>query len=293
VTLPPAILFVWNMLQGMTKRFGFEIAGYIAFSVMLALFPFMIFLVSLAGFFGNTQSGEDFLSAVSLFAPPDVMDTIRPAISQVIQHRSGSLLTIGLVLALYSASSAVAALRMALNLAYGVDEARPFWMSKGLDFAIVLVGSLIVILSSLLVIAGPWIWSVLASFRLVDGNDRTVWHLLRYGFALALMLSGVTALHRLLPDIALTLRSILPGAVLTTVLWIVAASALTFYFDKFANYTATYGSLGGVIITLLFFYVSAIIFILGGEWNAALLARSSKKTAAEPNPEVEKLTAQA
>lgn len=124
---PNPLAFLWKVIDGMSCRNGFEIAGYIAFTVMLSLFPFMIFLVSVAGFFGDTRSGQDFLNTISLFAPPAVMTTIRPAIDEVVKNRSGSLLTIGLVLSLYSASSAVSALRLALDLAYGVDETRSLW----------------------------------------------------------------------------------------------------------------------------------------------------------------------
>ena len=279
MTLPRSLRFVWHAIDAMAGRHGFEIAGYIAFSIMLSLFPFMIFLVSLAGFFGSTQTGEDFLSALSLVAPPEVTDTLRPAISEVISHRSSGLLTIGLVLSLYSASSAVAALRLALNLAYEIDESRSFWLRKGLDFTIVLVGSVIVILTSALVILGPWIWSLMARIGIVNADGRAAWHIARYGFTLVVMIGAVTALHRILPDVKLTVAQAVPGAALTTVLWIAAASALTLYFGKFANYSATYGSLGGVIVTLLFFYVSAIIFILGGEWNATWIAHAKKKAA--------------
>ena len=112
----------WKALNGMIDRNGIEIAGYIAFTVMLAIFPFMIFVVSIAGFFGETQTGANFLGTMAVFAPPEMMKTLLPAIQQVTQNRSGSLLTIGLALALYSAGSAVSALRLALNLAYGLDE---------------------------------------------------------------------------------------------------------------------------------------------------------------------------
>jgi membrane protein len=287
----PAAL-IWKALYGMSCRNGFEIAGHIAFTVMLSLFPFLIFLVSVAGFFGDTRSGQDFLNTMSLFAPPAVMTTLAPAIQEVILNRSGSLLTIGLALSLYSASSAVAALRLALDLAYGVDEQRSFLWRKAQDFAVVLVGSVIIIASSVAIIAGPWVWNLVAIFTFIDPADQSLWHLARYGFTLVLLAAAVIILHRVLPNGRLTIRQILPGALTTTVAWIVAASVLTFYFGEFANYDATYGSLGGVVITLIFFYVSAIIFIFGGELNATLIAHE-EKLAPAPNPEVTSLPAKA
>ena len=269
----------------MATRNGFEIAGYIAFTTMLSLFPFMIFLVSVAGFFGDTRSGEDFLNNLITFRPPDVIKTLQPAIEEVIKNRSGSLLTIGLALSMYSASSAVSALRLALDLAYGVDETRSFWWRKMQDFLVVLVGSIVIILTSVAVILGPWFGNFLATFTLVDASDQSLWHLARYSFALVLLVAAVIGLHRILPNSRLTVRQIFPGALTTTVVWILAASVLTFYFGRFNNYTGTYGSLGGVIITLLFFYVSAIIFIFGGEMNATLLSLAAKPAPA-PNQEL-------
>jgi membrane protein len=292
VKLRDSLALVWKSVDGLSNRNGIEIAGYIAFTVMLSLFPFMIFLVSVAGFFGDTRTGENFLNTLSLFAPPDVLKTLQPAILEVIQNRSGSLLTIGLALSLYSASSAVSALRLALDLAYGVEETRSFWLRKLQDFLVVMVGSIILILTSIAVILGPWVWKLVTWFTFVDPADQSLWHLARYSFALVTMVLAVVAMHRILPNCRLRIRQILPGALITTIIWIIAASALTLYFGKFADYSATYGSLGGVIITLLFFYVSAIIFIFGGELNATLLARHSKE-APPPNPEVPSLPAKA
>ncbi len=276
----------WKAFDGLISRNGIEISGYIAFTVMLSLFPFMIFLVSVTGFFGDTRTGENFLGTMAVFAPPEMMKTLLPAIQQVTQNRSGSLLTIGLALALYSAASSVSAFRLALNLSYGVEETRSFWWRKLQDFAIVIVGSVLVMLLSVAIILGPWVWRVVAWFAFVNPADMELWHIARYSAALVVLAAGVIALHRILPNATLSLRQILPGALTTTIIWIVTASLLTLYFGEFADYDATYGSLGGVIVTLMFFYISAIIFIFGGELNAALLAHAEKH-APPPNPELQ------
>jgi membrane protein len=268
-----AVTLGWDAIQGLSKRNGVEFSGYIAFTIMLSLFPFLIFLVSVAGFFGQTRTGEEVISTMSLFAPPDVINTLQPALQQVIQKRSGGLLTFGLLFALYSAASGVAALRIALNLTYGANETRSFLSRKLQDFFIVIVGSVVVILASAAIILGPFLWKMLAWFTFVSSDDRSAWHVARYGFTLIILATSVVSLHRVLPDTRLQWKEILPGALTTTILWVIAASVLTLYFGRYANYASTYGSLGGVIITLMFFYISAIIFIFGGELNAVLLAR--------------------
>ncbi|HTJ64829.1 MAG TPA: YihY/virulence factor BrkB family protein [Alphaproteobacteria bacterium] len=287
---PTPLHLIWKAADGLVSRNGIEIAGYIAFTAMLSLFPFMIFLVSVAAFFGDTSAGENFLNTMAMFAPPEVMKTLLPAIDEVTRNRSGGLLTIGLLLALYSAGSAVAALRLALNLSYGLDENRSFWWRKTEDFLIVIVGSILLILLSIAIIMAPLAWKVITWFLFLDPADQSLWHIARYSFAIAVMAGGVIALHRILPDAKLEMRQILPGALTTTILWIAAASALSFYFGSFADYNATYGSLGGVIVTLMFFYVTAIIFIFGGELNAAMMAHVEKH-APGPNPELRSLPA--
>jgi membrane protein len=158
-------------------------------------------------------------------------------------------------------------------------------LRKAQDFLIVIVGSVILILASAAIILGPWIWKIIAWFAFVNSADQSMWHLARYGFTLVILAAAVIALHRVLPNTHLLFRQILPGALATTFLWVIAASVLTLYFGRFADYASTYGSLGGVIITLMFFYISAIIFIFGGELNAALLARAGKP-APPPNQEL-------
>jgi len=269
--------------QGMIDRFGLEISGYIAFTAMLALLPFLMFLISLAGFLGETEIGQEFISTLGMFAPPQVMATLQPAIEHVIENRSSSVLTLGLALSLYSAGSGVSTLRLAVNLSYDVTETRPFWWRKLQDFILVVVGSVIIMLASAAIILGPLIWRLAARFLPVVPEDQTLWHVGRYGLSILMILASVIGLHRFLPNVTLTVRQILPGAVATTVLWILAASVLTLYFDR-QDYTVTYGSLGGVIVTLLFFYISGIIFIFGGELNAALIRRQRAREANRRTP---------
>src|SRR5262249_22776089 len=153
-------------------------------------------------------------------SPPEVMKTLLPAIQEVTARPSGSLLTLGLALALYSAGSAVGALRLALNLSYGVDEMRPFWWRKAEDFLVVIVGSIVLILLSIAIFLGPLAWKFLTWLLLLDPSNQNLWHLARYSFAILVLAIAVIALHRVLPDARLQLRQILPGALATTVLWI-------------------------------------------------------------------------
>jgi membrane protein len=130
---------------------------------------------------------------------------------------------------------------------------------------------------SVVVVLGPVIWDGLLWLLPLSDGDHWAFGLLRYGVAATVLLGGLLALHRWLPGRRLSFGALLPGVLLTGMLWLGTASLFSFYVANLGNYTATYGSLGGVIVTLVFFYISAALFIFGAEVNAALLRRERRK----------------
>jgi membrane protein len=198
---------------------------------------------------------------------------------QVIATPRSGLLTIGLIGSIWSAASGVDALRMALNRAYRAEETRSYLWRKLQSFLFVAGGVVVVFLVSILIILGPYLLHIAQYFVSIFGDDRvmaildenaTLYHIVRYVVGLLLLTGTLVLLHRWLPSRRIAWMDILPGTVFTTVLWIVSATAFSYYLGKFAHYGATYGSLGGVIVTLLFFYLTAVVFILGGEVNATI-----------------------
>lgn len=265
---------IWDTANGLADDDGFELAGHIAFTAMLALFPFLIFLTSLAGFLGDRSSASTFVEYLFLFMPQDVVKTLNPVIVELLSVQRGDLLTIGLLGALWSAMSGVDALRISLNRAYRVTDERPYLQRKLQDLLFVLVGTVLILVFTLLIVFGPAVSHVVAILLGRFGPDIEPWHWARYLVTLILMAAGLVILHRSLPAVRHRVRDVLPGVLTTTVLWVVAGSAFGTYLAQFSNYGATYGSLGGVAITLLFFYISAILFLFGGQLNAELLRRA-------------------
>jgi membrane protein len=264
---------LWDTANALADRDGFELAGHIAFTAMMALFPFLLFLTSLAGFLGDRTSASTFVEYLFLFMPLDVVKTLNPVIIELLSVQRGDLLTLGLVGALWSAMSGVDALRISLNRAYRVTDDRPYWQRKLQDLVFVLIGTVLILVFTLLIVFGPTVSHVVAVLLGGFGTDIEPWHWARYMVTLLLMAAGLVALHRSLPAVRHRLAEVLPGVVTTTVLWVVAGSTFGTYLSRFSNYGTTYGSLGGVAITLLFFYISAILFLFGGQLNAELLLR--------------------
>jgi membrane protein len=256
---------------------GLELSGYIAFTAFFALFPFLIFLAALASFLGNPETADDFIGAMFNLMPDDVAGTLAPAARDVIGAREGGILTVGILVTLWFASNGIEALRVGLNRAYGVQEARSIWWRRLQSIAFVIVGGFVIFFVSLAIILGPPVWKILGPGVAAVLETQVAFITMRYLLAIVLLLGGLLLLHRWLPNTRQAFARVLPGVCVTTVLWLAGASAFSWYVGHLAHYAEFYGSLGGVAITLMFFYVSAVLFIFGAEINAVWRERSGHR----------------
>jgi membrane protein len=258
---------------------GLELSGYIAFAAFLSLFPFLIFLAALAGFLGDRDTANEFVQSMFHFMPKDVAETLAPAVREVVGVRERGLLTFSILATLWFASSGVEALRSGLNRAYSVSEERAMWWLRLQSIAFVIASAFVIFCLSLVVILGPLIWRVFGAEIRPDVDNRTVYLILRYAIGVVLLVGALLLLHRWLPNTRQAFARVLPGVCVTTVLWLIGASLFSWYVGNLANYALFYGSLGGVAITLVFFYVTAIIFIFGAEFNAVWRERTGRRPA--------------
>jgi len=252
------------------KHEGFELSGYIAFTAILALFPFLIFLTALAGFIGDAQSADRIIQTVFELAPSDIAQVLAPILRDVLTQQHGGLMTVSILFALWTASSGVEALRTLLNRCYDVRETRAFWRTRPESIVIVIAGATLALVLSVALVLGPVIWKFVTAYLPVGDDWFLPWVVVRYGLAALLVAACLIGLHRMLPNCHQPVRRVWPGAMTTALLWLVTAALFSVYVDNFASYSVTYGSLGGVIMTLMFFYISAIIFAFGAELNAGL-----------------------
>jgi membrane protein len=261
---------LWRATKAFVAHDGLELSGHMAFTAILALFPFLIFVTALAGFVGDATMAERFVSFMFEFGPGAVAEVLTPVVRDVLTQQRGDILTVGIILALWTASSGVEALRLLLNRSYGVVEDRPIWRLRLQSMAMVLVGAIFALLISVMIVLGPLIWHMLERFEVVSPFKDDLWFIARYGFASVMLIIGLSALHRFLPRKRKPMIQLWPGVILTCIVWLLVAAAFSIYVTKLATYSVTYGSLGGVIATLIFFYVTAIIFAFGAELNGAL-----------------------
>jgi membrane protein len=274
---------IWRTIGSLLSHYGLELAGHLAFTAMLALFPFLVFLAALGGLIGGQDVIRTLLDFLFRFAPVDVARTLSTPIVEVLSHRPKGFLTLGLVFAIWAASSGVDALRLTLNRAYGFVERRSIVRLKLLSILAVLIGGGFVFVVAVFVIVGPLLWEVLRWIFPLSMDDERLWILSRYVLG-SLLIAGLTAvLHRFLPAHAPKWREILPGAIITSLLILILAGLFADYLADLGSYGATYGALAGVVVTLLFFYLTALIFIFGAELNTSI-HRAALRRRARPGP---------
>jgi membrane protein len=252
---------------------GWAIASHIALSTLMALFPFLIVLTSVAGFFGSKELADQAAALLLQTWPRQVADAISGQIHEVLTTTRTDLLTVGAVLAIYFASNGVEALRVALNRAYAVVEPRRWYWLRLESIGYTLVAAIASLLMAFLIVLGPLIIEAVRRYLplAVEANERFL-HLSRYGITITAMIMALFILHAWLPAGRRGFLQILPGIVFTMVASLISGIAFGQYLARFADrYVTMYAGLASVIIALVFLYFIAAIFVFGGELNAAII----------------------
>lgn len=261
---------LWMASKRLVNDEAFEISGHVAFTTLLALFPFLIFLGALAGLLGNIATGERFVAFMLEFAPPDISATLGPLITRIFSTREPGILTFSGLFMLWAASNGIEALRVTLNRAYRVSETRSFWHRRLESLIFVALGSVSLILLSLAIVPGSLVWSFVTRIITASAAEAILWEASRYALAAAVTFAVLLLLHRWLPNVHRPTRELLPGVIITAIFLLSAASLFSLYLGTVGNYSLVYGSLGGIVVTLIYLYISALAFIFGAEINSAI-----------------------
>jgi membrane protein len=252
---------------------GWAIASHIALSTLMALFPFLIVLTSLAGFFGSKELADQAAGLMLQVWPKQVADALSGEIHDVLTTTRGDILTIGAVLAVYFASNGVEALRIALNRAYSVVETRRWYWLRLESIAYTLVAAVTALAMAFLIVLGPLILQQARRHipLIVESNEQLL-NFLRYGVTITALIVALFILHAWVPAGRRSFLQILPGIVFTMAASLVSGIVFGQYLARFANnYVTMYAGLASVIIALVFLYFIAAIFVYGGELNAAII----------------------
>ncbi|NMO22841.1 YihY/virulence factor BrkB family protein [Pyxidicoccus fallax] len=248
-----------------------DIAAQLSYYFLFSLFPFLFFLFTLVAYMPFAPGAVDaMLDRIRPLVPGDALELVTGHLQSLVNQPRPKLLTAGLVIALWTASRGVDALRKALNLAYDVPESRPMWKTQGLAMLVTLAGTLLIPLSFTVFLLGGRLGAWLAErLQLID-EFYVVWSWLRWPFTAGLVMLALALCYYLLPDVKQKFKYITPGSALGTGIWLLSTWGFTQYVEHFGKYNVTYGSIGGVVVLMLWLYISGLVFILGGEINAIL-----------------------
>lgn len=297
---------VWGFLQDLWKLFSLEalkrtfqkvqkdnvmaLAAQLAYYSMLALFPFILVLVALMGTFSSPKLATEVLGYFNEVLPTQVYALMETYTSRVLsgENPAPSLLSFGIIGTIWAASGAFGALINALNKAYEVQETRPFWKVQGMAILMTIGLSGFVLLAVVLLIGGSALGSFIADFLGLGYVFQFVWGIIRWPAALLFLVIAIALMYYIAPAVKQPFRWITPGGLIAVLLWVLASVAFSFYVNNFGSYDRVYGSIGVVIVLLLYLYISSLTVLLGAELNATLVKmkeEASGKQILEGKPE--------
>ena len=253
---------------------GWAVASHIALSTLLAMFPFLIVVTALAGFAGSKDLADQAAVLLLQAWPPEVAGPISGEIHRVLTTTRTDVLTMGLVVAVYFASSGIESLRIGLNRAYDQTESRPWWLLRLESIGYVLLSAVALLIFTLLVVLAPSLIliGVFTSLKYLDPSSLPM-TLTRYGLASTILVVALYAVHTRLPAGRRSLGEMTPGIVATLSLWLISGAVFGRYLAHFTStYVSTYAGLASVVAALIYLYLNASIFIYGGELNTAICA---------------------
>jgi membrane protein len=247
-----------------------NLAAQQAYYFFFALFPALLALISIASFFPLDNLIDETRNMLGRVAPQDVVTIVSDQIRNISNGNAGGMLTIAFLFTLWSSSSAVVSMCSTLNAAYDITESRPWWHVRLTAIGLTLGLALFILTSMTLIVAGPTLAEKLATAMHLGAAFEWTWNMAQWPLVFLLVVTAFASVYYFAPDAEQDWVWITPGAVLGSVLWIAISLGFKLYVSNFANYNKTYGAIGGVMVLLLWFYVSSIALLLGAELNAEI-----------------------
>ena len=243
-------------------------SSQLAYSMLLAFFPFLMFLLTVVGF--SPIKSEDVLAGLKGILPKEAYSLIRKTVVEVVDTKNGHLLSLSLVFTVWSASSGLTAVIKGLNKAYDEEEKRSFIKVQIVAILNTIALVFMILAAFIFLVFGNVLGKFIASHLAQLNGFWKMWDALRYFGVILNMILIFTVIYHFIPSRRLHWKEVLPGAIFTTIGWIVVSIGFAFYIDNFGNYSLIYGSLGAVFTLMTWLFISSIIILLGGELNATL-----------------------
>ena len=243
----------------------FALASQLAYYLILSFFPFMLFLMTLAGF--SSISSKQILGQLNVMLPRSVLELTQSTVVEIFDNQYTGLLGISILLTLWTASSAFKAIIKSINKAYNFKEERSFIKLSIISMLGILALAVTIILALTALVFGNVIGDYIKSINPFYEIILIIWNIFRYAFILAIMISIFICVYKFAPAKKLVWKEVIAGSIFSTVGWVLVSFVFSFYIDNFNNYSRFYGSLGAVFILMTWLFLISIIFILGVEIN--------------------------
>ncbi|MGI2329544.1 YihY/virulence factor BrkB family protein [Planococcus sp. YIM B11945] len=256
------------------------VGAQLAFFFLLSIFPLLIFLVTLLPYLDLSK--DQIYSFIEEIAPHELFALIQQTLDELLTTQNGGLLSFGILATIWSASIGMDALTNSLNASYGVEENRPFLLARAMSIVSTLLMIFILIVALALPIFGQQIGVFIFSFLGLEEGFLATWNAMRFTIPPLIIFLICAIIYWVAPNIRLNLKSVLAGAAFTAVGWMAVSFVFSFYINNFAIYSATFGSIGGMIILMLWLYVSAMLLMVGGQINAVMQGHHEMQRAHNP-----------
>lgn len=257
-----------------------DTSAQITYYLILSFFPFLLFIINILSY--TSLSEEIFFANFNTFLPSETGELLKRVLIHTVEAKSAFLLVISLLAALWSSSRGIAAMMKGVNKAYGFEENRGYIKFRATALFSTFGFSLLIITALFALVLGELIGKYFFSLVHAESIFPIVWSISRYLIPLFLMFVSLMLLYKVLPNRKLAFKEVWPGALFSTLTWIIASLLFSFYVNNFAAYEKVYGSIGGAIALLVWLYASALIILVGGEINAFYLYLQDKKSKEDP-----------
>jgi membrane protein len=252
-------------------------AAALSYYFVFALFPTLLFLTTLLGMIPGRDLMGRLMASVQGLLPPDAASLLERTLAEVQRGAGGGLLSVGVAAALWGASRGMVSIMATLNVVYGVTSRRPWWRRQAAAVVLTVVFSVLALAALLSVVFGERLGRTAAAWLGLGGATTALWSLLQWPLGLLLVLTGIDLVYHLAPAVRQRWYWLTPGSAFAGVAWTAVSLGLRAYVSHFANYNATYGSIGGVILLLLWLYLSGMALLIGGEINSVIARAAAER----------------
>ena len=266
------ILFIDQLLFRFKDDAVTAIGAQLTYYLILSIFPFLIFFLNILSF--TPIAREDIFGGLIIVLPIETQKILSGIITEIVQSSSETLLSLGAITGIWAASKGIMAVIRAINRAYDFEESRSYWRLRGLSIVFTLALLILLTLVFLTLVFGELLGNKVFAFIGKTETFITIWRYFRVAISLFSMILIFALLYKFSPSTKkerrIKFKNTLPGAIFASIGWIIISTIFSYYVNNFGNFSKTYGSLGGIIVLLIWLYISSIIIVLGGEINATL-----------------------